>query len=54
VRENGRVGVATAASLNPRFAADLMRQGAIAGVARNRPVGYNAPAKRLKPFAGER
>jgi subtilisin family serine protease len=44
VRENRAVGVATAISLNPRFAADLMRQAGIAGVARNKPIGRTAPA----------
>jgi subtilisin family serine protease len=44
VRENRAVGVATATSLNPRFATDLMRQAGIAGVARNKPVGRAAPA----------
>ena len=46
VSENRRVGVATATSSSPTFAADLLRQGAVAGVARNKPVGYNAPAPR--------
>ena len=48
VSENRRVGVATATSSSPTFAADLIRQGAVAGVARNKPVGYNAPAQRRK------
>jgi lantibiotic leader peptide-processing serine protease len=54
VRENRAIGVATATSLSPTFAADLMRQGAIAGIARNKPVGYNAPVTRRKPGDGER
>lgn len=48
VRENHRIGVATATSVNPRFAADLMRQAAIAGVARDKPVSRTAPARRIK------
>jgi len=48
VSENRRVGVATATSSSPTFAADLLRQGAVAGVARNKPVGYNAPAQRRR------
>ena len=51
VRENRRVGVATAMSSSPTFAADLLRQGAVAGVARNKPVGYNAPATRQRRSA---
>jgi subtilisin family serine protease len=51
VRENRRVGVATATSSSPTFAADLLRQGVVAGVARNKPVGYNAPALRQKRLA---
>ncbi len=51
VRENRRVGVATATSFSPTFAADLLRQGAVAGVARNKPVGYNAPAFRQRRSA---
>jgi subtilisin family serine protease len=54
VRENRRIGVATATSLNPTFAADLMRQGAIAGIARNKPVAYFAPGDRRKPDGVER
>jgi subtilisin family serine protease len=46
VRENRRVGVATATSSSPTFGADLMRQGVVAGVARDKPIGYNAPALR--------
>jgi subtilisin family serine protease len=48
VRENGRVGVAMATSFSPTFAADLLRQGVVRGVARNKPVGYNAPAFRQR------
>ena len=48
VAENRRVGVATATSSSPTFAADLIRQGVVAGVARNKPVGYNAPAMRQR------
>jgi hypothetical protein len=53
VRENRAVGVATATSFSPTFAADLMRQGAIAGIARNKPVGHSTPVDRRKPDAGE-
>ena len=52
VRENGRVGVATATSVSPTFAADLLRQGVVRGVARNKPVGYNAPSARQR-FSAE-
>jgi subtilisin family serine protease len=48
VRENRRVGVAMATSFSPTFAADLLRQGVVRGVARNKPVGYNAPAFRQR------
>src|SRR5829696_7043043 len=48
VRENRRVGVALATSFSPSFAADLLRQGVVRGVARNKPVGYNAPAFRQR------
>jgi subtilisin family serine protease len=51
VRENGRVGVALATSFSPTFAADLARQGVVRGVARNKPVGYNAPAVRRRHSA---
>ena len=51
VAENQRVGVATATSSSPTFAADLLRQGVVAGVARNKPVGYNAPAQRQRRTA---
>ncbi len=51
VDENLRVGVATATSSSPTFAIDLLRQGAVAGVARNKPVGYNAPAARQRRSA---
>jgi lantibiotic leader peptide-processing serine protease len=51
VRENRSVGVATATSSSPTFAADLMRRGVVAGVARNKPVGYNAPALRQRRSA---
>jgi subtilisin family serine protease len=54
VRENQRIGVATATSLSPRFAADLMRQEAIAGVARDKPVSRTAPTRRLKRDIVER
>jgi subtilisin family serine protease len=53
VRENGRVGVAMATSFSPTFAADLLRQGVVRGVARNKPVGYNAPAFRQRRSGAE-
>ena len=53
IRENRRVGVATVTSTSATFAADLLRRGVVAGVARDKPVGYNAPALRQKP-SGER
>ena len=53
IAENWRVGVATATSSSPTFAADLLRQGAVAGVARNKPVGYNAPATKQRRSAEE-
>ena len=53
IAENRRVGVATATSSSPTFAADLLRQGAVAGVARNKPVGYNAPATKQRRSAEE-
>lgn len=54
VRENRRVGVATASSFSPTFVADLLRQQGIAGVARNRPLGHTGPNKRPKPDDVER
>jgi subtilisin family serine protease len=53
VRENRAIGVATATSFNPTFAAQLMRQDAIAGIARNKPVAYASPTKRRKIDATE-
>jgi lantibiotic leader peptide-processing serine protease len=46
VRENADVGVATVSSLNQSFLSDAARQQALAGVARNAPVGMDAPAQR--------
>ena len=54
VRENRAIGVATATSLSPTFAAQLLRQDAIAGIARNKPVAYTAPAAKRKLDATER
>ena len=39
VRENRRVGVATAVSSNPDFLADVSRSKTLAGAARNEPIG---------------
>jgi subtilisin family serine protease len=39
LKENGHVGVATVKSSNSSFIADAGRQSALAGAARNRPVG---------------
>ena len=39
VKENAQVGVATVKSSNPAFMAAVGRQSALAGAARNRPVG---------------
>ena len=46
VAENRRVRGGDRDVVQPTFAADLLRQGTVAGVARNKPVGYNAPAAR--------
>src|SRR5262249_40031734 len=46
VRENADVGVATVTSLNPSFLRDADAQSALAGAARNAPVGFDAPAQR--------
>ena len=48
VAENRRVGVATATSSSPTFAADLARQGVVRGVARNKPVGRKRRAGRRR------
>jgi subtilisin family serine protease len=56
VRQNRKVGVATVRSANARFVTQVSRSRAIAGAARNRPVGY-LPAARghvRDPFAIER
>ncbi|HMJ94742.1 MAG TPA: S8 family serine peptidase [Thermoleophilaceae bacterium] len=51
---NRKVGVATVKSSNENFATDVAQSKAIAGAARNRPVG-EAPASRpADPFALER
>src|SRR4051812_21793713 len=51
---NQDVGVATVRSANGEFVRDVSRSGAIAGAARNRPVGYAAPEQVQDPFAIER
>ena len=53
LRENAKIGVATAYSVNPAFAARASRQPAIDGVARSRPIG-TAPTLRPKRDAVER
>jgi len=51
LRENRRVGVATAVSANPEFVASVARQSALSGAARNAPIGRAASlqATRLAP-----
>jgi len=46
VRENTRVGVATVRSSNPGFLRAVAGQSALAGAARNMPVGRRAPLAR--------
>jgi subtilisin family serine protease len=46
VRENSDVGLATVTSLNPSFLSDAAAQPALAGAARNAPVGMDAPLQR--------
>ena len=54
VSENREVGVATVRSANADFATDVAASSAVAGAARNRPVG-EVPADRVRdPFAIER
>jgi hypothetical protein len=43
VEVNRKVGVATVRSANANFVTDVSRSAAIAGAARNRPVGYAVP-----------
>src|SRR3954447_19262227 len=54
VRENADVGVATVSSLNPSFLRDAANQPALAGVARNAPVGMDGPARRVSKHDVER
>ncbi len=54
VEVNRKVGVATVRSANASFVTDVSRSAAIAGAARNRPVGYAAPDQVKDPFAIER
>jgi subtilisin family serine protease len=52
--ENHKIGLATVRSANADFVTDVARSAAVAGAARNRPLGQ-APAGRAKdPFALER
>ncbi len=53
VRENARIGVATVSSTNPRFITIALRQQALSGVARSRPIG-SAPDVRPKQEDVER
>ncbi len=54
MEENRKVGVATVRSANSDFVTDVSRSRAVAGAARNRPVG-EAPADKVRdPFAIER
>ncbi len=54
VEQNAKVGVATVRSANASFVTDVSRARAVAGAARNRPVG-EAPADQVRdPFAIER
>jgi lantibiotic leader peptide-processing serine protease len=53
VRENLRVGVATAYSANPNFLAEVMRQPSLLGAARSKPIG-SAPMVRPKRGVIER
>ena len=46
VKENTKVGVATVRSSNPNFVRDVARQPAVAGAARNVPIGKQAPVTR--------
>ena len=47
IRENARIGVATVSSTNANFVTNALRQGALAGAARSRPIGQ-APDVRPK------
>ena len=46
VRENSDVGLATVTSSSPSFMSDAAAQPALAGAARNAPVGVEAPLQR--------
>ena len=46
VKENTDVGVATVRSSNPRFLKDVAAQSALAGAARNAPIGRQSPLAR--------
>jgi subtilisin family serine protease len=54
VRVNRDVGVATVRSTNADFVVDVSRSGAVAGAARNRPVGEAPRDQARDPFAVER
>ena len=48
VRENGAVGIATASSVNPRFATDVMRWPSIAAVRQSRAALRSDNATQLE------
>jgi subtilisin family serine protease len=48
LRENLQVGVATAVTSNPDFVADVAGEQALAGAARNAPIGHARPLLRPK------
>jgi subtilisin family serine protease len=54
VTENTDVGVATVSSANPMFFEDVSRQPALAGAAREAPIGRTAPIMRPKRAVVER
>lgn len=54
VKENTAVGLATVRTKNPRFVSDLMRQRALSGAARNRPVGKAPEVRRAEIDAVEK
>jgi subtilisin family serine protease len=54
VKENLAVGVATVRSSNPRFLRDVAAQSALAGAARNAPIGRQAPLQRPSRDAVEK
>jgi subtilisin family serine protease len=49
VRENTAVGVATVTSVDPAFRISVLRERALEGAARSRPIGTALPNGQLKP-----